>query len=116
MGLPKRIYSVLVWTVLVCLAGQPAMGSNLEQQNLKIAIKQKPVPAPPEAVLVAENNSDAKEGEPAGSAQSEEPGQNPEAPKTGDGPAAKREAEPIKPFVPSEEVKAEQAVDFPYDI
>jgi hypothetical protein len=31
-------------------------------------------------------------------------------------PAPKRKADPIKPFKPSEKVKADQTVDFPYDI
>ena len=37
------------------------------------------------------------------------------APGTND-PSAKSESDPLKPFNPSEEIAAEQAVDFPVDI
>jgi len=37
-------------------------------------------------------------------------------PKKDASKSSKQKAKPLKPFVPSEKIKADQAVDFPYDI
>jgi hypothetical protein len=53
-----------------------------------------------------ENGSDPKQGEESGQAS-----EGQKQPRK-----QKREADPIESFEPTEKVKADQAVDFPYDI
>ena len=70
----------------------------------------------PDEIILAENHQTADEQNEAGTAPK---GQAQEQPATKDAkPTAeeKSKTKPLKTFVPSEKVKADQVVDFPYDI
>ena len=70
----------------------------------------------PDGVILAENKQAAEKKNPAGAAQN---GQAKEKSATNNAnPPAKEKntTKTLKPFEPTEKVKADQAVDFPYDI
>ena len=71
-----------------------------------------------QSIVVAENGPDPAESgtQPANENKNQAPGaEAAESEKSGNNPDDTA-AKPIKPFKPSEEIAAEQAVDFPVDI
>jgi hypothetical protein len=68
----------------------------------------------PDRIVLAENKQAAEENNAAGATQG---GQAEEKSATDTAiPAGKDKGKTLKTYVPTEKVKADQAVDFPYDI
>tara|TARA_Y100000031_G_scaffold102725_1_gene112596 strand:+ start:92 stop:433 length:342 start_codon:yes stop_codon:yes gene_type:complete len=65
---------------------------------------------------LAENNGNPEDENTTGSTEKNGSEQKTEPKKKSTSPKSREKTAPRKPFVPSEKVKADQAVDFPYDI
>jgi hypothetical protein len=70
----------------------------------------------PRRIILADSHETAEEKENAESDQSASAQENAPPDKTNSSAQQKSKTKPLKTFVPSEKVKADQAVDFPYDI
>ena len=105
------VWFCLLWQP-TCFAGRSTaelQGSTDFQTNIQGRVQ-------PYEIILAENNQTDEEQNRAGTAQN---GQTQEKSATKDAkPTAeeKSKTKPLKTFVPSEKVKADQVVDFPYDI
>lgn len=66
--------------------------------------------------MVAENNRSAEDQDGTESASGEDPEQKPATDSESRPAKQKSNTDSVKSFEPTEKVKAEQAVDFPYDI
>jgi hypothetical protein len=71
-----------------------------------------------DSIVVAQNEPDPEEGEnkPAVDTENRASGSGKEGTENRRNNSDEKKPEPLKPFVPSEEIDAEQAVDFPSDI
>jgi len=70
----------------------------------------------PHNFIVAENNRNNEDNNGPDSAPGEDPEQKPAAESESKLSKPKNKTESVKSFEPTEKVKADQAVDFPYDI
>jgi len=70
----------------------------------------------PGPIILADSHATAEEREKAESDPGASTQENATQDKTNPAAQQKSKTEPLKTFVPSEKVKADQAVDFPYDI
>lgn len=110
----------LTQIILVCvfvvgplgLSGRPMMSSNHNLASDASAIEK----AKFQTLMIADNH-DGSQTEPTSNAEQEQPasdGQKDSRPHSK--PDQKVTKRPLKPFNPSERIKADQAVDFPSDI
>lgn len=108
--------SLLVW---VCLPWLPALAAGhrtLEPPAPATYLSNAEAQMKPDGIVLAENKQAAEEDNAAGANQA---GQAAEKSATDNAnPAGKEKAKTktLKTYVPTEKVKADQAVDFPYDI
>ncbi len=70
----------------------------------------------PDEIILAENNQNAEERNPARTAQNGQAEEKPAMDNAKPSSKEKNKTKALKTFEPSEKVKADQAVDFPYDI
>jgi hypothetical protein len=112
----KTALGILMATTLLCLPGVPGAVVSIQSVDRKIGIKPNLTVMPTAATLVAQNSTDTKANDPSKGADTEGSEKDQKTKTTQKAPQTEGKTEPVKPFVPSEAVKAEQAVDFPYDI
>ncbi len=88
-------------------------GTNTDRTNImpSTTVRQNPI-------LLAEDKENTAADNAQGAPGANDPVSEPESGPDTDpkGPSAKSKPAPLKPFNPSEEIAAEQAVDFPVDI
>jgi hypothetical protein len=112
----KQIILSLVWIFFFWVAVSPAMKSTDSQENVEEIISQDKGVVEHKIFFLVENDSDPEEEKAAGSTESEESNQKTKPKKGNAASKSRKKTAPLNPFVPSEKVKAGQAVDFPYDI
>lgn len=118
--IPLHKSLLLVFSVLltVGLAVSPEMGSATVLAGPRKKATQCPYVATQEAFIFAQN----EEGDPAhkerkgGFSEPDESDAKPETKRQKKDLPPGSNSKPLKGFVPSEEIEADQAVDFPYDI
>jgi hypothetical protein len=112
----KRALLIFLWIVFLWLPGYLTPGEISGQSEPPATFRPAGNTAEHRRLLLAENDEKAKKQELSDPTQNQEPEQKSNL-KTGpETSVPKKEEAPLTPFVPSEEIKADQAVDFPYDI
>jgi hypothetical protein len=103
--------------IWMCWLGHPAIvtgRSSVDLPDPSIYPSNSEVIIRPGRFILADNHQTAEEK--AESNQSAAAQENAKPDKTNPSAQQKSKTKPLKTFVPSEKVKADQAVDFPYDI
>jgi hypothetical protein len=114
----SNLFAIIVWSILmsapVTLGKSPVAPDTHAERTQSIY----PFELIRKSIVVAESEQEAAERGGQTTSENKDPASGPEAEvteknskKSGDG-----KTKPLKPFVPSEEIAAEQAVDFPVDI
>jgi hypothetical protein len=99
----KRAILIFGWILFLWLPGHPAVFSDR-------------IIAEHHRLLLAEKDGKPREQGVSSPAQDREANQKDKLNPKPETSAPKKTEAPLTPFVPSEKVKADQAVDFPYDI
>jgi len=109
----------LLW-VLLCLMWLPPSISSADRINPdhaeSVPVQNKPKAVRQSKFMVAENNRSAEAEDGTESASGEDPEQKPATNSESKPVKQKSNTDSVKSFEPTEKVKADQAVDFPYDI
>ena len=114
MILFKRIGFVFACVFFLCLTAVPA--TTTVKVPKKIIIESKKETFLRARLLIAQNSRNGEEKNATGSTVENNSKQNPEKKTQKQAPTSKSKTAPLTSFEPSEKVKADQAVDFPYDI
>ena len=114
MILIKRIGFIFPWVFFLCLTAFPAITTVKAEKE--IIIKSKKEAFQRGRLLIAQNSRDGEENNATGSTVENDSKQNPEKKTQKQAPTSKSKTAPLTTFEPSEKVKADQTVDFPYDI
>jgi hypothetical protein len=107
-------FLALVWICFLCLPTTLAAQSSADAYESEFSLINKTANTRQYHFIVAQNDRDGEIENGSDPKQGEESGQASEGQKQPR--KQKREADPIESFEPTEKVKADQAVDFPYDI
>ena len=105
---------MLVWTYTACLLAILAAQSRAEASESELSLINTTANTGQYNFIIAQNDRNGEIENESDPIQSEESGQATESEKQPG--KQKREADPLESFEPTEKVKADQAVDFPYDI
>ena len=114
MILFKRIGFVFACVFFLCLTALPA--TTTVKAPKKRIIDSKKETFLRGRLLIAQNSGKSQEKNATGSAADNDRKQKTEKKTQNQAPASKSKTDPLTVFEPSEKVKADQAVDFPYDI
>ena len=115
----KKVIIAPLVGIWLCWLWHPAMVTGQSTADLPdpaIYPSNSEVIIRPQPIILAENHETAEQKEKAESDQSASAPENATPDKTDSSAQQKSKTRPLKTFVPSEKVKADQAVDFPYDI
>ncbi len=110
------IMSVLVW---VCLPWLPAVAAGhrtVERLNPATYLSNGQARMRPDRIVLAENKQTAEEDNAAGANQESQAAEKSATDNANPPGKDKAKTKTLKTYVPTEKVKADQAVDFPYDI
>jgi hypothetical protein len=114
----KNLFMITVWSLLIAVPSAQGIGihsSDLQAEQMRSIHF---LESPRESILLAENEHKADDSQSQAADEYQSQAAEPNAAveentgKQADGAVTK----PLKPFKPSEEIAAEQAVDFPVDI
>ena len=114
----KNLYMIAVWSFLIGVPIPQGMGTHFPTIHAEGIQSMRSFELNQKSIVMAENEQKAAENRSQSTRENQDRTAKAEAAakeKSGnnaDGAAAK----PLKPFKPSEEIAAEQAVDFPVDI
>ena len=116
--LNKRIAALAVSMFIIMAPtaqgmGPTTLGADIDRTEImpSTTVSQNPI-------LLAQNEENTGGGNAQGAPGADDPVSEPESSPNADpkDPSTKSKPAPLKPFNPSEEIAAEQAVDFPVDI
>jgi hypothetical protein len=114
----KSLFMITVWSCLIALPkahGLAIQASDMYSQQIQII---RPFEINRQSIVMAQNEHQGAESPSQDADKNKNQGTEPQA--AGGENTGKQEekaaAKPLKPFKPSEEIAAEQAVDFPVDI
>lgn len=114
----KYLFMITVWSLLIVVPIPQGMGTHFPTLLAERIQSVRSFEFNRKSIVVAENEQKAAENRSRSTRENQDQTAKPEAAakenssNEADGAAAK----PLKPFKPSEEIAAEQAVDFPVDI
>jgi hypothetical protein len=114
----KSLLMLTVWSVLIAVPS--AQGRDINAPDIYAGRIQsfRPYEINRQSIVMAQNEHQGAESQSRPADENKNQGAQPQA--AGEKNAGKHEdnagAKPLKPFKPSEEIAAEQAVDFPVDI
>jgi len=114
----KNLFMITVWSLLIAVPSAQGIGIHSPDIQAEQMRSIHFLESPRESILIAENEHKAADGQSQATDENQSQAAKPKAAaeentgKQADGAATK----PLKPFKPSEEIAAEQAVDFPVDI
>lgn len=112
----KQTIFIGVWLFFLGLSAWLATGKTNVQAGPESVAHSSPLDLQPPTLLFAENSTNAKQQEQSGSTRDQESKPKSETETAKEASPSQDKEAPRRPFVPSEKVKADQAVDFPYDI
>ena len=104
----------MMWICFVCLPSTIAAQNIVDPLVSELLMNKIAADTEQYYFIVAQNDRNGEIEKGSDLTTEEEPGQAGEGKKQSSG--KKRETDPIESFEPTEKVKADQAVDFPYDI
>ena len=114
----KNLFMIAVWSCLIALPNTHGLAihdSDMHNQQIQSLL---PIEINRQAIVMAQNDHQGTESPGPAADKNTNQGAVPQA--AGGENTGKKEgkaaAKPLKPFKPSEEIAAEQAVDFPVDI
>ena len=108
-----------IWLCWLCWLWHPTIVTGQSTANLADPViyrSNSEVIIRPGSLILADNHRAAEEQEKTESDQNASAQDNATPDKTNPSAQQKSKTKPLKTFVPSEKVKADQAVDFPFDI
>ena len=114
----KNLFMITVASFLIAVPGAYSLGFHGPDLQAEQMQSIHLLESPRESILIAENEHKAADGQSQATDEYQSQPAKPKAAvedntgKQADGAATK----PLKPFKPSEQIAAEQAVDFPVDI
>ena len=114
----KNLFMITVWSLLIAASSAQGIGIHGPDPQVEQMQSIHLLESPRESILIAENEHKAADGQSQATDEYQSQPAKPKAAvedntgKQADGAATK----PLKPFKPSEQIAAEQAVDFPVDI
>jgi hypothetical protein len=115
----KNLFILTVWSFLMAAPSTQGMSAHAPEIHAARIQSIRPFELNRDSIVLAQNDQKAAENRNQGNQATSENQDQATEPKSAakennksDGAAAK----PLKPFKPSEEIAAEQAVDFPVDI
>ena len=114
MILFKRIGFVLACVFFLCLTALPATATDKVPKIIIVDSKKETFLRG--RLRIAQNSGKSQEKNATDSAADNDWRQKSEKKTQNQAPASKSKTDPLTAFEPSEKVKADQAVDFPYDI